>query len=151
MKSKKRGAGLSAMNICPAIPKFRKVERAYQFAHKYRCFDVVKNDANIKRLILTSADYSYQYCKNIRFCRWKEAEEVIITNPFFSYLYARFLVGGRWEEAENIIADDSAASYCYSKWVIKGRLPEMMHNKMLIHAINKKDAYTNNYFNQLIG
>lgn len=150
MKSKK-GVGLSAMNVCPVIPKFRKVERAYQFAHKHRFFDIVKNDTNIKKLILTSSDYSYQYCKNIIKARWKEAEDIIISHSFFSYLYARFLIKGRWEEAESIIGDDSIASYCYSKWVIGGRLPEMMHNKMLIHAINNKNSYTTNYFSQLCG
>ena len=69
--------------------------------------------------------------------RLPELEYIILADPWYSFLYAAHVIEGQWKEAEDVIMDDPQASFYYSKDVIEGKLPDKMHNRMLLYAIEK--------------
>ena len=54
-------------------------------------------------IILTSAEDSYWYARDVIKGRWPEAESIILTSSVDSYYYARDVIKERWPEAESAI------------------------------------------------
>jgi len=86
--------------------------------------------------------------------RSKELEDIILTDPEYCCYYAKNIIGDRWEEAEDIIMkggdrEDHPVHYMvwYAKFVVSGKLPNKMHNKMLLLAMENPDNLTlHSYF-----
>jgi len=94
--------------------------------------------------------------------RSKELEDIILTDPEYCCYYAKNIIGDRWEEAEDIIMKGGLLSHrkggetthvesepvpvhpvhymvWYAKFVVSGKLPNKMHNKMLLLAMENPD------------
>lgn len=83
-----------------------------------------------KQGICKDADFSFQYAKAMD-DRFEEGEEAISTNSYYAYEYWKLLQSVAKRKNEKI-----------------ERLPELMHNKMLMYAM-EKDQYANYYFRSI--
>lgn len=96
--------------------------------------------------IIQHPKFAYNYAKKYIKGRWPEAEPFIKQKPDCAYSYAIHVIKGRWEEAEEFIAQSSSLSYEYAKNIINGKLPEEMHNRIIIMAMqNPNDPYLKKY------
>ena len=65
--------------------------------------------------------------------------------------YDEYEAGERLPELEDIIMTSFSESYYYATDIIKDKLPDKMHNRMLLHAMENSNGQCNlwvkNYFN----
>jgi hypothetical protein len=78
----------------------------------------------IEHIIKKNPEYAYYYAKDVKQCRWLEAEPYIKPNEWYLYLYACDVVKVRWFEMEPCIKKDPALAYKYAVRVIKSRWSE---------------------------
>jgi len=82
--------------------------------------------------------------------REPELEHIILTDAEIACNYAIFAIRGRWEEAEDIMMTHVRASFIYAKYIIGGRLPDKMHNKILLYAMEYPSDYNVKFYFKFI-
>lgn len=86
----------------------------------------------IARHPLAAAFYSSCFMKE----PWPKAEKCIAKDKEASMLYATRVLKSRFSMGEKVISEHPEYCLAYSLLVLKrGKLPEFMHNRMLLHAI----------------
>lgn len=96
--------------------------------------------------IMQHPNFALSYTKKYLHGRWEDAEPFIKQSPVCAYTYALDIIKDRWVEAEEFIAQSANLSYEYAKHIIKGKLPEEMHNRIIILAMQyPKDPYLKKY------
>ena len=74
-----------------------------------------------------------------------QLRKLIAVDGWLSYLFA-VKTRNRFKAGEAAIASESYCLVNYAIQVIKGKLPEEMHNKMILLAMEVDNAWINEYF-----
>jgi len=83
--------------------------------------------------------------------RWIEGEKKLLeTKKVNSKIeYCKKILKGRWKEFEEILfqKENAECLFNYAKYIVGGKLPEILHNKMIVLAMTRKDdKFVKKYF-----
>lgn len=102
-------------------------------------------------ILRSSTDKIISYAENSVKGRWISGEKKLLeTTKFKSKIeYCKKVLKGRWKEFEDILfaKESPEALFHYAKDIMGGKLPEVLHNKMIVLAMTKKDdKFIKKYF-----
>ena len=100
--------------------------------------------------VIKGGNQIIEYCQKVIGGRWIEGEKKLLTIPSIDILikYCKECLDGRWIDLENKLFENenTEAIFEYAKVIMNGKLPEMLHNKVLMMGMVKKDQYLSKYF-----
>lgn len=119
------------------IPNYPDTKENASNLYRY-CKDYGTPSKEVEDKIKNHPETAYHYAINVKKERWPEAEKTMLRDIERASEYVKEL-GIRWPEYESKIKNKPKRIYEYARQVIKGKLPEELHNRMMMRALNDKD------------
>jgi len=119
------------------IPNYPDTKENASLLYRY-CKDYGTPSKEAENKIKNHPEIAYYYAISVKKERWPEAEKTMLRDIERASDYVKEL-GIRWPEYENKIRNKPKRIYEYAMYVIKGKLPDELHNRMMMRALNDED------------